>query len=41
MIDPVPVLLPLPLETPFDYALAGDLRAAPGDLVEVPSARAR
>ena len=36
MVNSVPVLVPLPLETPFDYALAGDLRAAPGDLVEVP-----
>ena len=36
MIDSVPVLIPLPLETPFDYALPSDLRAAPGDLVEVP-----
>ncbi len=36
MVELVPVLVPLPLETPFDYALPEDLRAAPGDLVEVP-----
>jgi primosomal protein N' (replication factor Y) (superfamily II helicase) len=35
MVDSVPVLVPLPLETPFDYALADGLRVAPGDLVEV------
>ena len=35
----VPVLVPLPLDAPFDYLLPGalpTLRLAPGDLVEVP-----
>ncbi|MCC2663716.1 MAG: priA, partial [Geminicoccaceae bacterium] len=32
----VPVLIPLPLEVPFDYAAPDDLPVAPGDLVEVP-----
>src|SRR5687767_5283796 len=30
----VPVLVPLPLDTPFDYAV-NDLAAGPGDYVEV------
>ncbi|HEX5794974.1 MAG TPA: primosomal protein N' [Geminicoccaceae bacterium] len=32
----VPVLIPLPLDEPFDYAVPDDLAVAPGDLVEVP-----
>jgi len=36
MTGPVPVLIPLPLDGPFDYALPDDLVVAPGDLVEVP-----
>jgi primosomal protein N' (replication factor Y) (superfamily II helicase) len=32
----VPVLVPLPLDAPFDYALPAALELAPGDLVEVP-----
>jgi primosomal protein N' (replication factor Y) (superfamily II helicase) len=32
----VPVLIPLPLEEPFDYAVPDDLPVVPGDLVEVP-----
>lgn len=31
-----PVLLPLPLDGPFDYALAKGLTLQPGDVVEVP-----
>ncbi|MGH6942743.1 MAG: primosomal protein N', partial [Geminicoccaceae bacterium] len=36
MRGPVPVLLPLPLDTPFDYAVPDGLELAPGDFVEVP-----
>ncbi len=36
MANSIPVLVPLPLDAPFDYALPADLRVAPGDLVEVP-----
>ncbi len=36
MANSIPVLVPLPLDAPFDYALPADLRLAPGDLVEVP-----
>ncbi len=36
MAKSVPVVVPLPLDGPFDYALPADLRVAPGDLVEVP-----
>ena len=36
MARSVPVVVPLPLDGPFDYALPPDLRVAPGDLVEVP-----
>jgi primosomal protein N' (replication factor Y) len=36
MGNSVRVLVPLPLDAPFDYALPADLRVAPGDLVEVP-----
>jgi primosomal protein N' (replication factor Y) (superfamily II helicase) len=36
MANPVSVLIPLPLDEPFDYAVADDLNLAPGDLVEVP-----
>jgi primosomal protein N' (replication factor Y) (superfamily II helicase) len=32
----VPVLVPLPLDTPFDYALDGGPAPQPGDYVEVP-----
>ena len=31
-----PVLLPLPLDGPFDYALAEGMEVEPGDVVEVP-----
>jgi primosomal protein N' (replication factor Y) (superfamily II helicase) len=36
MSDPLAVLLPLPLDEPFDYALPEGVRVAPGDWVEVP-----
>jgi primosomal protein N' (replication factor Y) (superfamily II helicase) len=36
MANSVPVLVPLPLDAPFDYALPADLEVVPGDLVEVP-----
>ena len=36
MVSSVPVLIPLPLDEPFDYAAPDDLHLAPGDLVEVP-----
>ena len=32
----VPVLLPLPLTGPYDYALPSDLALVPGDVVQVP-----
>jgi primosomal protein N' (replication factor Y) len=32
----VPVLIPLPLDEPFDYAVPDGLAVAPGDWVEVP-----
>lgn len=36
MVRTAPVLVPLPLDQPFDYAIPDDLELAPGDLVEVP-----
>jgi primosomal protein N' (replication factor Y) (superfamily II helicase) len=36
MATPVLVLIPLPLDEPFDYAVPEDLSLMPGDLVEVP-----
>jgi primosomal protein N' (replication factor Y) len=36
MASTVPILIPLPLDGPFDYVLPDDLVVAPGDLVEVP-----
>ena len=34
--ETAPVLLPLPLDGPFDYALAEGMEVKPGDVVEVP-----
>ena len=36
MVSSVPVLIPLPLDEPFDYAVPDEMDLAPGDLVEVP-----
>jgi primosomal protein N' (replication factor Y) len=36
MPDPVPVLLPLPFDAPFDYAPPADAALQPGQFVEVP-----
>lgn len=36
VLQTVPVLLPLPLDGPFDYAVAEGLVLQPGDIVEVP-----
>ena len=35
-VTTAPVLLPLPLDGPFDYALAPGMEVQPGDIVEVP-----